>query len=60
MHNFFKDKLQLHRRCSVKKMFFNISQNSEEKTCAGVSLILETFLKSDSSTVVSLWILQIF
>ena len=54
MYNFFKDKLQLHRRCSVKKVFFNILQNYQEKTCAGVSLILETFLKSDSSTVVFL------
>ena len=36
------------------------SQNSQENTCAGVSLFLETFLKSDSSTGVSLWSLRIF
>ena len=26
-----------HQRCSVKKVFLEISQNSQEKTCAGVS-----------------------
>ena len=60
MHTFSKDKIELHRRCSGKKILFNVSQNSQEKTCAGVSLFLETFLKSVSSTVVSLWTLQIF
>ena len=40
--NFLKDKLQLHRRCSVKKVFLRASQNSQENTCAGVSLFLET------------------
>ena len=33
IYNYFKDKLQLHRRCSVKKVFFNISQNSQENLC---------------------------
>ena len=28
------------RRCSVKKMFWKISQNSQENTCARVSLFL--------------------
>ena len=54
MSNFWKDKLQLHRRCSVKKIFLNPSQNSQENTCARVSLFLETLLKSDSSTSVFL------
>ena len=44
-YNFFKEKLQLHRNYSVKKVFCNVSQNSQEKTCAGVSLCLEIFLK---------------
>ena len=55
MENFLKDKLQLHRRCSVKKMFLKASQNSQKNTCAGDSLFLETLLKSDSSTGVFLW-----
>ena len=50
--SFFKEKLQLHHRHSVKKVFLNVSQNSQERTCAGVSLYLETFFKSDSSDVV--------
>ena len=28
-----------HRRCSVKKIFFEILQNSQEKTCARVSFL---------------------
>ena len=28
------------RRCSVKKMFLEISQNSQENTCARVSILL--------------------
>ena len=50
----FKDKLHLYRRCSIKKVFLEASQNSQENTCAGMSLFLETFLKSDSCTGVSL------
>ena len=49
--NLFKDKLQLHQRCSV---FFKASQNSQENTCAGVTLFLVTLLKSNSGTGVFL------
>ena len=45
------------RRCSVKKMFLKISQNSQEITCARVSsagLRLATLLKRDSGTGVFL------
>ena len=28
------------QRCSVKKVFLKISQNSQEKTCAGVSFLM--------------------
>ena len=58
--NFFKDKLQLNRRRSVKKMFLKVSQNAQENTCAAFSLFLETLLWSDSSTGDFLWSLQIF
>ena len=55
-------------RCSVKKMFLKISQNSLKNTCARVSLLIKLqasacifFLKkSDSGTGVFLWILQNF
>ena len=40
--------------------FFKASQNSQEITCAGVCLSLETLLKSGLSTSVFLWRLQIF
>ena len=40
-----KRKLQLHWRCSVKKVFLKASQNLQGSTYAGVSLFLETFLK---------------
>ena len=30
-----------HRRCSVKKMFLGISQNSQENTCARVSILIK-------------------
>ena len=34
-----------HQRCSVKKVFFEISQNSQEKTCARVSFLIN-FIKT--------------
>ena len=43
------------RRCSVVKIFLEISQNWQENTCARVSL-----LKRDSGTGVFLWILWNF
>ena len=30
-----------HRRCSIKKVFLNISQNSQENTCARVSSLIK-------------------
>ena len=29
------------RRCSLKKVFLEISQNSQENTCAGVSFLIK-------------------
>ena len=55
-------------RCSVKKEFLKISQNSQEKTCVRVSFLIKlqnsglrpaTLLK-DSGTGVFLWILRNF
>ena len=55
------------QKCSVKKVFLEISQNSQENTCAWVSFLikllasaLQFYLKRDSGTVVFLWILQNF
>ena len=49
------------RRCSVKKVFLEISQNSQENTSANVSLLiklqaldLQLYSKRDSGTGVSL------
>ena len=35
------------QRCSVKKLFLEISQNSQENTCARVSLGLQLYYKSE-------------
>ena len=50
-----------------KKVFLDISQNSQENTCARVSfsiklqaLDLQLYLKRDSGTGVFLWVLQNF
>ena len=50
-----------HQRCSMKKLFLEISQNSQESTCARVSFSiklqvsrLQLYLKRDSGTVVFL------
>ena len=55
------------QRCSVKEVFLEISQNSQENTCASVSFLikllawgLQLYLKSDSGTGVFLWILRNF
>ena len=63
------------QRCSVKKVFLEILQNSQESTCARVSFFKKKdsgtdvflclrpatfFKKRDSSTCVFLWILQNF
>ena len=50
------------RRCSVKKLFLKISQNSQENTCARVSFLiklgLQLYIKRDSGAGVFLWILR--
>ena len=38
---FFKVTETVARRCSVKKMFFENLQNSQENTCAGVSFLIK-------------------
>ena len=43
------------QRCSVKKVFLEVSQNSQEDTW-----VLQLYLKRDSGTGVFLWILQNF
>ena len=43
--NFFKDKHQLHRRCSVGKLFFKALQNLRENTCALFPFISGDFIK---------------
>ena len=54
------------QRCSVKKLFLEISQNSQENICARVSFLKKlqaapaTLLKRDSSRGVFLWILRNF
>ena len=56
-----------HRRCSIKKVFLKISQNSQKNACAGFSFLiklqiweLQLYSKRDSGTGVSLWILWNF
>ena len=41
------------RRCSVKKVFLKVSQDSQENTCTRV-FFLKKLLKKDSGAVVSL------
>ena len=49
------------RTCSVKKVFFKISQYSQENTCLGVSFnTVAVMIKRDSSIGVFLWILPNF
>ena len=57
----------LKQMCSVKKVFLEISQNSQEKTCARVSFLiklqssdLQIFKKRNSDTGVFLLILWKF
>ena len=49
------------QKCSVKKVFFEISQNSQENTCARVSFLINLQASAaDSGTDVFLWILRNF
>ena len=34
-----------HRKCSIKKGFLHISENSQENTCASVSFFIKFFIK---------------
>ena len=46
------------RRCSVKKLFLEISQDSQEYTCAGVSFLnFAKFLKTPFLTERLQWLL---
>ena len=50
------------QRCSLKKVFLEISQNSLESTCTRVSFLMKlqfktnNFIKKDIDTDVLLWI----
>ena len=54
------------RRCSIKKVFLEISQNSQENTCARVSFLIKlqasvcNIIKKETLTGVFLWALQNF
>ena len=62
-HTYFRSS---HRRCSVEKgVLVELSQNSQENTCARVSSLKKLqawglYYKKDTGTVVFLWILQNF
>ena len=43
------------QRCSVKKVFLEISQNSQENTCARVSLLIVAGLRSATLLKKRLW-----
>ena len=56
-----------HLKGSIKKVFLKISQNSQESTCVGVSVLINlhasgcNFIKkADSETSVFLWIQRVF
>ena len=56
-HLFWVDSEVVVQRCSVKKFFLKISQNSQENTCARVSILiklqaqgLQLYQKRDSGT----------
>ena len=50
-------------KCSLEKVYFEISQNSQENTCARVSFLMKlqvkanNFIKKETDTDVFLWIL---
>ena len=52
------------QRCSIKKLFLEILQNSQENTCAMVSFLIKlapaTLLKKDSGKSAFLWSLRNF
>ena len=56
-----------HRKCSVKNMFLEISQHSQESICARVPFLiklqgwgLQLYQKRDSGTGIFLWMLRNF
>ena len=67
LDNKLKEAEAVTQRCSVKKVFLEISQNSQENTCIRVSFLIKLlalglplYWKRDSGTGVFLWILWIF
>ena len=46
--------------CSVKKEFLEISQNSQENTCARLSFLIKLQAPPEKETGVFLWILRNF
>ena len=44
--------------CSVKKVFFKVSQNLRENACVKVFSLIKFYWKRDSEKDVFLWILQ--
>ena len=49
---YFKIGRSSHRRCSVKKVFLEILQKSQENTCARVSFLIK-FIKKETLAQVS-------
>ena len=47
-----KKRGSLHHRCSIKKVFLEISQNSEESTCARVAFLMKLQAKKETLTQV--------
>ena len=54
------------QRCSFKNLFVEISQNSQENSCARASFLMKlqvkanNFIKKETDTDVFLWILRNF
>ena len=55
-----KTRRSSHHRCSMKKTFLEMPQNSQENTYQSLFLWPATLLKRDSDTGVFLWILSNF
>ena len=47
-----KKRGSLHHRCSIKKVFLEISQNSEESTCARVAFLMKLQANKETLTQV--------
>ena len=67
MQALFASIVPMQKRCFVKKVFLEISQNSQKKTCARGSFLIklqalgrQLYQKRDYDTGVFLWMLQNF